>query len=85
MARRPWRKRSPPSEPVSYQRRGPLNIRLVANHWGWSPKKVLFWIKAGWALPFAKWRIENTTRGNMIEHRCKIGPVAWTSGWSQPS
>jgi hypothetical protein len=56
-------------------------VRLVTNHWGWTPKGVLRWLRHGWAWPVQVWGVE--VRGsNPPEYarRVKVGPVCFQLG-----
>jgi hypothetical protein len=56
-------------------------MRIVTNHWGWSPIGVFRWIRYGWARPVEVWGLEVTgSVPRTFERRVKIGPVCFGFG-----
>ena len=55
-------------------------MRLVTNHWGWTPHGFITWVKYGWGF-FSVWGAE--VRGSLpikFKRYLKIGPVVFNAG-----
>ncbi len=54
-------------------------IRIVQNHWGWSPRGIWWWLRFGWAWRYRTWGIV-AHDWQTEERRAKIGPFCWSLG-----
>lgn len=58
---------------------------IVTNHWGWSPRGVMRWVRWGWAKPIQVWGIVSAPKrmhGPRIRWtRCKVGPLCFGLGY----
>ena len=57
------------------------DLRIVTNHWGWTPRGVTRWVRFGWAKPIDVWGVEVTgSSPQRFTRRVKIGPVCFAWG-----
>jgi hypothetical protein len=49
-------------------------VWIVTNHWGWTPRGVATWIRAGWGF-FETWGVEaRDSRPRIYRRFLKLGP-----------
>jgi hypothetical protein len=54
-------------------------IKIVTNHWGWSPRGIWMWLRYGWGV--ATWGVEITGSFPIrFRRRVKLGPLCFAWG-----